>query len=805
MPRTVTRAFLRSRYWAATAAILLSLAVSLSIVFVELQRLRGNSNHFMAFVQLIEAESQFEVEIVRARLESEQGALSAAQRQQLQATYRDLVSAFTALRYADEDSVETGEEEREEAEEEAWDEIARALAVDAEASAAALKLQQDQMPSELEEIWEAEEDSSEDSLEDMIGELIEEAYPIVQSEGRIAGALLESVQAIEALSVEAIRPAFEQATQAIRDSSGGSASFAFLVLLAAGIAVGLVALGSAVLVYEPMLRSILQSQDWVLAERDRAIASEQVKRRFLAVMSHEIRTPMNGVMGFANLLLGTRLTAQQQEFVETIQSSGASLLSLLNDILDFSRMEAGSLELELEDFAIDDVVADVITLLGAQATAKRLELSGYTDPSLPETLRGDPGRLRQILVNLVGNAIKFTDSGTVAIEVKQEGIPRAGERELLISVSDTGSGIPEDSVGSIFESFSQADTSATRSFEGSGLGLAICKELAGLMQGEIGVESTPGKGSTFWVRVRLKDVVPPAETLRHSLKADLTGKRLLVVDDNAVNRRIFKLQLEGFGAEVGLVADAKSALTQLTEAARAGRPYHLAVLDRMMPEVDGMELCKMIKAQPQFLGLPLILASSGIDAARDGEILGFDASFPKPVLQSTLVRTIHDLISGREAEQAAARLEAGDSAEPSAAEEPLAKARLLLVEDNSVNQRLVATRLTQAGYSVDIAADGVEAVQAAQRLPYDLILMDIRLPVMSGVEAAQRIKSLDNVNAQCPIFALTANAMKGDREEYLAAGMTEYITKPIDLDDLLAKIEAALQATAGDDRQAGTA
>lgn len=796
MPHIVTRAFLRSRYWAATAAILLSLVVSVSLGHLELQRLRANAGYFTAFVQLIEAESQFEVEILRARAQSQQGEIEAGQRVLLRRAFRDLVSNFTVIRFADTDSVAPSETEREESKEAVWDKIAEWVQVDAEAAAAALDLGKAEMPHELEEIWEADEDDRDPALEAMIGELIELAYPLVVADQLVEGEPLARVQAIEALTVVSIRPAFKRATAAIRENSSKTISLTSMTLLLASVVVGLVALASAILIYEPMLRAIMASQRQVLADRDRAIASEETKRRFLAIMSHEIRTPMNGVLGFANLLLGTELTAQQREFVETLRSSGTSLLSLLNDILDFSRMESGSLKLELDDFSIEDILADVVTLLGAQATDKHLDLSSYVDPSLPGKLRGDPGRLRQILLNLVGNAIKFTESGGVTIEIKQAGTADGGDRELLLAVSDTGIGIAEDKLGLVFDRFSQADSSTSRKFEGSGLGLAICKELAALMQGEIGVDSTPGKGSTFWVRVRLQDVAPPAETIFERQQVAIAGRRLLVVDDNALNRRIFKLQLEGFGAEVDLVANAKSALAQLTAAAGHGCPYDLVVIDRMMPETDGVELCKLIRSQPQFLGLRLILASSGLEPDEEGDPLGFDASCPKPILQGTLLRTIHDLLEDREKRAADGSLSADSARGGASPKDDSSQARVLLVEDNAVNQQLVTTVLQQAGYRVDSVADGVEAVQAAQRHPYDLILMDIQLPIMNGVEATRRIRSLDNCNASCPILAVTANAMRGDREEYMAAGMDDYIAKPIDLDDLRAKVRAALEAPA---------
>ncbi len=806
MERVVTPGFLRSRYWATTVAILLSLAVSVSMGYLELNRLQGNAGYFEAVIQMIEAESQLEVEILRARTQSERGPLDAEQRERQLEALRDLILPFTALRAVCEDGVATPEANREDEREAAWDEAARSLQIDAETAAQAYRLGQSEMPRELRRIWEAEGSRGDLALEEMVGELILLAQPLVMSE-RIAGSeQLRALQAIETLTVTGIRPAFKEATRAIRENSSASASWALKMLLAAAAVLGLVVLGSAFLIYEPMARAIAQKQAQLLQDRDRAVASEEAKRRFLAVMSHEIRTPMNGVMGFANLLLGTGLDAKQRDYVETIQTSGTALLDLLNDILDFTRMEAGSLALEMEDFAPDDLIGDVVTLLGPQAAAKRLELSSFVDPNLPQLLHSDSGRLRQVLINLVGNAIKFTESGAVSLEIKSEGRTADGAWALLISVADTGQGIPEDKTDSIFDRFTQVDSSASRKFEGSGLGLAICREIVQLMKGEIGVDSMLDKGSTFWVRVCVKDAVPPAEPLRDHLPVKIEGRKLLVVDDNALNRRIFKLQLEGFGAEVDLVADARSALNRLTLEADNGRPFDLAVIDQMMPETDGTELCKQIRSQPRFLRLPLILASSGIQADPEGGALGFDAHCPKPVLQSRLLRTIHELLEAKELDAPADRDEGGPGPVPVpvpvAAATPGAPARMLLVEDNAVNQRLVTTVLKEAGYLVDIAADGVEAVQAAKGPAYDLILMDIHLPIMSGVEAARRIRSLDNDNARCPIFAMTANAMEGDREEYIAAGMDDYIPKPIDLDQMMVLIHGVLAPCPDQPREA---
>lgn len=530
-------------------------------------------------------------------------------------------------------------------------------------------------------------------------------------------------------------------------------------------------------------------EEQLINERDRAIALEKTKREFLAMMSHELRTPMNGVLGFANLLLSSGLDAQQRDFAELIHSSGETLLALLNDILDFSKIEAGALELEAEDFSLAGVVSNVVTLLGPQALAKRLDLSAYIDPSLPSKLRGDPGRLRQILLNLVGNAIKFTDSGAVAVEVRhEERGDEEGRRVITLSVSDTGVGIAKDKQESIFEHFTQVDTSSSRKYEGTGLGLPICKELANLMGGEIHVESATDKGSTFWVRIRLDDVIPPAEKIADQIAHKITDKKILVVDDNALNRRIFKLQLEGFGAQVDCVADAHGALAALSHAGKSANPYQLVIVDQMMPETDGPTLRALIAKQGEFQNLKTIISSSaGIRSDAQARALGFDAACPKPVMQEKLIAKICELLVSPHSNSASSA-NSITPPEPSKRQKD-AKRRILVAEDNPSNQRLMVALLESAGYSVDVVADGIEAVHAAQRLPYDLILMDIRMPAMDGIEATKRIRLMQSPISECPILALTANAMSGDKEEYLAAGLTDYISKPVDFDVLLLKIK----------------
>ncbi len=792
MPKLLTKGYFWTRYWAAMSIIILSLAVSALIGWYGLQIYQSHSRYANAFIHLSEATNRFETEVAWSTTSAQAGKIDPGHNQALVDTYRDLVTVFTALNAIDEDSAapETDEHKENEAE---WSRIADNMGIGVAASQAKFGLSNGMMPQYLKKLWNVEKSVGGRDLEALVGELVTRGYSILHAKAPNESEFFQQAEAIKTLGSTKLHPALQGALALISESSHNNAVLIFYLLLASA--------AGALLIFSPIGRSIAAGQELLVRERDRALASQKAKRDFLAMMSHELRTPMNGILGFSNLMLSTDLNPQQRDYVETIQSSGETLLDLLNDILDISKIEAGSLELEREDFAIEEVVTNVVILLGPRALAKRLDLSAYIDPSLPEKLRGDAGRLRQIVINLVGNAIKFTVSGGVAIETKHDRVREDGNHDVMISVSDTGVGIPKDQLDRIFERFTQVDTSPSRKYEGAGLGLAICKELAKLMDGEIGVESTIDKGSTFWVRLKLDHIIPPAKKISEILNIDFQSRRILIIDDNALNRRIFKLQLEAFGGEVDCVPDARSALTTLSQAEALGRQYDVAIIDQMMPEIDGISLRNMIREQPQYADLRLIISSSGgVTSDQQARALGFDAACPKPVVQEKLIRKLHELLSERDQSlrlgaETSAPLTSAAVIEPPRSRKP----RVLVAEDNAVNQRLILTTLKQAGYMVDIVADGVEAVHAAQRLPYDLILMDIRMPVMGGIEATRHIRSMSGPISRCPILAMTANAMVGDREEYLAAGMNDYVPKPIDLDMLIDKIRGYL----GEPRSSG--
>ncbi|MEM7499662.1 MAG: response regulator [Pseudomonadota bacterium] len=713
------------------------------------------------------------------------------QRERLQTVFKQTLALYTAIRRLDPDGDELGEADEEGVPLELG-ELKEKYGIDPDQVVGEFGLYPVSMSEELEEIWEEESGGAgsgegSEALEGIIGELLMAVAPIARERGPLSADDWGSINAYWAVRDRLEIEQFNKLMRIAEAEAHYIAHLAPLLKLAILAAAVLGIATSYLAIARPLALRIANAQTLLAEEAERAQAAERAKSEFLANMSHEIRTPMNGIIGMAELLSGTKLDSRQSMFAEIIDSSARTLLSIINDILDFTKIDAGQLKISPAPFKLTALANESAQLLAKAAFDKDLELLVRVQPDLPRMMVGDYARLRQVVTNLLANAVKFTSHGEVVVEVTgtkaaPHGSDGAEWFDLRVEIRDTGIGIAPDKLKEVFEKFSQVDGSSTRSHEGTGLGLAISKGLIELMGGSIGVCSTLGRGSTFWVtiplRVRQGEERPPTPV-------DLDGLKVLVIDDNETNRVILQEQLSSWRMQERSAASGREGLRKVWRAVDQLDPFDLVLLDHQMPGMSGAEVLAELREMPATEALPVIVLSSmGLEEAMSQASATADAVLTKPVGASELLDTIATVMSRR--------VEAGNETPPVRAE-PAAEVpagmpmpEVLVVEDNEVNRRVVEQMLLSFGVECAFAMNGQEGVERFAELGPKLILMDVSMPVMNGLDATARIRERERAESgpPCRIVGLTAHALEGDRDRCIAAGMDDYIAKPVSIERL---------------------